>query len=91
MMPSGESPVIPRLLSEDGSETTPATSRSDNPHLSDNDEYDVVAEDDVLKSLGGVEGEELLAFFDNLRTTHSLETADLDLPQVCIQLTFESP
>jgi hypothetical protein len=84
-MPSAESPLTPGLLSKDGSETTPATSPSTDPHLSASDEYDVVTEeDDVLKSLSSVEGEELLAFFDDLRSTYSLDTADLDLPQVRI-------
>lgn len=39
-------------------------------------------DDDVLKSLGSVQGEELLAFFDNVRNTYDLDTDSLDLPQV---------
>ena len=39
-------------------------------------------DDEVLRSLGSVEGEELLAFFDNVRSTYQLNPESLDLPQV---------
>lgn len=48
----------------------------------------VESDDDVLRSLGSVEGEELLAFIDHVRNAYDLDTDSLDLPQVINDLPF---
>ncbi|KAJ5772217.1 hypothetical protein N7520_002746 [Penicillium odoratum] len=42
------------------------------------------SDDEVLRSIGTVEGEELLAFFDNVRSAYQIDTSSLSLPQLVV-------
>jgi hypothetical protein len=54
----------------------------DNNEESSSETTQVESDDGVLRSLGSVEGEKLLAFLDHVRNAYELDTGSLDLPQV---------
>ncbi|KAJ5660221.1 hypothetical protein N7507_006672 [Penicillium longicatenatum] len=45
-------------------------------------ESDDESDEEVLRSIGSVEGEELLAFFDKVRNAYQIDTSSLPLPQL---------
>ncbi|KAJ5297952.1 hypothetical protein PENANT_c012G08336 [Penicillium antarcticum] len=59
-------------------------SAQDNDEESLSETTQVDTNDDVLKSLGSVEGEKLLAFLDHIRNAYELDTGSLDLPQLVV-------
>lgn len=45
-------------------------------------ESDDESDEEVLRNIGSVKGEELLAFFDEVRNAYQIDTTSLPLPQV---------
>ena len=54
------------------------------PTLESDDESD----EEVLRSIGSVKGEELLAFYDKVRNAYQIDTSSLPLPQVRLKYQF---
>lgn len=51
-------------------------------------ESDDESDEEVLRNIGSVKGEELLAFFDEVRNAYQIDTTSLSLPQVSPNTNF---
>lgn len=60
---------------------------AENPTPESDDESD----EEVLRNIGSVKGEELLAFFDEVRNAYQIDTSSLSLPQVSPNTNFTKP